>query len=110
MKLIKIDPQNRTVEVIDSVGTLNALCILIDCRLIDVCARQDNGDALVVDDESLYLEPQPDAFRYKDYPYPIHGTAILTGSDEEGETVEPATTLAEVIQNVTWLGSIHTRP
>lgn len=109
MRLIKIDPQSRTVEHIETPGTLQDLYEILDCRMIDVCARQDNGDALVIDDEALFLEPQPDAFSYNGYGR-IHGVALLTGNDEEGETCEPTATIAQVTRNIQWLGQAHTIP
>ncbi len=63
MRLIKIDPSTKTVEYIDNDGHLDALLAVIGCRMIDICAHQANGDALTVDDEALFLEPQPAAFR-----------------------------------------------
>lgn len=109
MKLIKIDPQNRTVEYVESNGTLEDMYQLIDCRMIDVCARQRNGDALTIDDEALFLEPQPAAFSYNGFGR-IHGVAILAGCDEEGATDEPATSLEEAKRNTRWLGEVQTSP
>lgn len=110
MNLIKIDPQTRTVELIDNSGTLDAMCTVIDCRMIDVCARQDNGDALTVDDEALFLEPQPFAFLFGNYGQPIHGVALLAGCNEEGETTEPIMTLEQARSCIQWLGDIYTSP
>ncbi|MDB5243657.1 MAG: hypothetical protein JWP57_4282 [Spirosoma sp.] len=109
MRLIKIDPQAKTVEAIDSPGTLSDMYRLLDCRMIDVCARQDNGDSLTVDDEALYLEPQPHAFCFNGYG-PIHGIALLTGTDEEGGTEGPAMSVEEASQCIEWLGYVYTRP
>lgn len=109
MKLIKINPQNRTVEAIETPGTLQDMYEIIDCHTIDVCARQTNGDALTIDDNALFLEPQPAAFSYNGYGR-IHGVALLTGCDEEGETTEPTASIAEVIRNTQWLGELHTEP
>lgn len=109
MKLFKIDPQTKTVEVIESTGSLSDMCQHIDCRMIDVCARQDSGDCLTVDDESLFLEPQPAAFSFDGFG-PIHGIAILSGTDEEGDAQEPIMSLEEATKRITWLGEIYTRP
>lgn len=109
MRLIKIDPQTKTIEPINMAGGLDAFREVIGCRFIDVCARQNNLDALVVDDESLDLDPQPAAFKFNGFG-PVHGIAIVSGADEEGETKEPTMTLDEVRQAVTWLGEIHTEP
>ena len=109
MKLIKIDPQNHTVEVVETPGTLQDMYEILDCRIIDVCARQDNGDALIIDDEALFLEPQPAAFSYNGYGR-IHSVALLTGCDEEGETCEPIATLEEVTSKLVWLSDVYTKP
>lgn len=109
MKFIQINPNTQTIEAVESTGTLRDIYRLIDCRLIDVCARQDNGDALTVDDEALYQEPQPAAFNFDGYG-PIHGITLVTGSDDEGETVEPLMTLEEVAAKVEWIGNVYTQP
>lgn len=109
MRLIKIDPNTQTVETVETNGQLNDLYQLIDCRTIDVCARQPNGDALTVDDDALLNEPQPPAFMFNGFG-PVHGVAMLTGCDEEGATIEPAMSLASVEQAVQWRGHIHTEP
>jgi hypothetical protein len=109
MRLIKINPETRTVEHFDSKGDLNAMREAIGCQWIDVCARQDNGDALTVDDEALLHDEQPVAFHFNGFG-PIHGIAILSGTDEEGETIAPAMSLEEATQKVEWAGHIHTEP
>jgi hypothetical protein len=62
-----------------------------------------------VDDEALYQEPQPHAFCFNGYG-PIHGIALLTGTDEEGGTEEPAMSVKEASQCIKWLGDVYTRP
>lgn len=109
MRLIKIDPQNRTVEHIETPATLQDMYEILDCRLIDVCAHQDNGDALTIDDEALFLEPQPAAFSYNGYGR-IHGVALLTGCDEEGKTIQPTATIEEATRSTQWLGDVYTEP
>ena len=108
MQFIKIDPTTRTIEAIETTGTLQEMYRQIGCQCIDFCVRHSNGDALVVDDEALLLDPQPEAFAFKGYPNRIHGIALVTGSDEEGETTAPIMTLEEVKQRVVWLGAVHT--
>ncbi|GAB2547236.1 DUF3846 domain-containing protein [Spirosoma aerophilum] len=109
MKLIKIDPKTQTVEAIEAVGTLEEMYRIIECQFIDVCARQDNGDSLTVDDESLYQEPQPPAFSFNGSA-PIHGVALLTGTDDEGGCAEPTMSVEQARECVSWLGEIITKP
>jgi hypothetical protein len=109
MKVIKIDPQTQTIEAIESSGTLRDMYRLIDCRFIDVCARQDNGDSLTVDDESLDSDPLPMAFSFNGIG-PIHGVALLIGTDEEGDCTEPSMSIDQATEYVSWLGEIVTLP
>ncbi len=109
MNFIKIDSQTRSITLVQSTGKNESLRQLIDCDSIDMCARQGNGDALAVDDDALSLDPQPAAFRFDGFG-PIHGVAIVVGSNRAGETQEPALTVAEVSQRIAWLGNIYTEP
>ena len=107
MRLIKIDPLTKTVETVESSGTLQDMYRLIGCQFIDVCARQNNGDSLTVDDDALSLNPQPPAFSFNDFG-PIHGVALLTGTDSEGSCAEPSMNVAQAESLIGWLGEIHT--
>lgn len=106
MKLIKIDPEKRTIETVETAGMLEDKCALIGCDLIDVCARLDNGDALTVDDDFLFHDTRPAAFSFGEFG-PIYGTAILAGVDSEGETTEPITSLEEAKKMVGWVGDVN---
>ena len=107
MNLIKIDPQTKTVSTVESTGTLQDMYRLIDCQFIDVCARQNNGDSLTVDDDALSLDPQPPAFSFNGFG-PIHGVALLTGTDAEGDCIEPSMSIAQAQKLISWLGEIYT--
>lgn len=109
MNFIKIDPWTRTVVVVAGDGSNGSFCNLIGCQFLDVSARQDNHDALLMDDGALDLYPQPPAFKF-DGVGPLHGIAIIAGSDWDGRTTEPAFTVEQVTERITWLGSVHTRP
>lgn len=106
LNLIKIDPEKRTIEMVQTAGTLEDMYGLIGCDLIDVCARQDNGDALTVDDDFLFKDTRPVAFSFGEFG-PIYGTAILAGLDGEGETAEPTLSLEEAKDLVGWIGDAN---
>lgn len=111
IKAISIDPTKRTVEEVEiEAGNLSALYKHIDCRTIDFVCRMPNGDALIVDDEALLSEPQPPAFKFAYFNYPIHGIALVVGSTTSGRTVAPKLTLQNVRNLVKFLGDIHTEP
>lgn len=111
IKAISIDPTKRTIEEIEiEAGSLSALYKHIDCRTIDFVCRMPNGDALIVDDEALLSEPQPPAFKFAYFNYPIHGIALVVGSTNSGRTIAPKLTLQNVRNLVKFLGDIHTEP
>lgn len=56
------------------------------------CARfNDLGDGVYVDDDGL-LKPNPpdNFFRIRTYPDPLCGNGVVLGTDDEGESVDPA--------------------
>ncbi len=109
MNFIKIDPWTRTVAVVAGDGSNRSFCNLIGCQFLDVSARQDNRDALLIDDDALSLYPQPPAFTFDGFS-PTHGIAIVAGSNWNGKTTEPAFTVDEVVQRIDWLGNVYTQP
>lgn len=109
MNFIKIDPWMRTVAVVAGDGSNGSFCNLIGCQFLDVSARQDNHDALLIDDDALSADPQPPAFTFDGFG-PTHGIAIVAGSDWDGKTTEPAFTVDEVAQRIDWLGNVYTQP
>lgn len=111
IKLITIDPTNRTIEEVEiNANSLHALYQHIGCHTIDFVCRTAQGDALIVDDEALLHEVQPPAFTFGYYPYRIHGIALVAGSDGRGNTIEPKLTLQQVRNLVKFLGNIRTEP
>jgi len=110
-KVISIDPTRQVVEAVEiNINSLSALYAHIGCRTIDFVCRQPTGDALIVDDEALLMEPQPPAFRFGNYWYRIHGIAIVVGCDDEGNSIAPVMTVEEVHSRVRFLGNAHTEP
>jgi hypothetical protein len=105
MNFIKIDPYARTVTIVESDGSNKSFCQLIGSEFLDVCARQENHDALWVDEDALSLDPQPPAFSFDGFG-PLRGIAIVTGSDWDGTTTEPTFTVEQVIERTTWLGVV----
>ncbi len=110
VKAISIDPTNRTIEEIEIEASLSAYYKHIGCRTIDFVCRMPNGDALIVDDEALLSEPQPPAFQFAYFKYPIHGIALVVGGNSRGGTITPKLTLRNVSNLVKFLGDIHTEP
>ena len=111
MKVISIDPTRQVIEEIElEANSLRAIYDHIGCQCIDIVCRQPNGDALTVDDEALLVEPQPPAFQFAGYYGRIHGIALVTGCDDEGNTIAPTSTVEEIRQKVRFIGDVYTRP
>ena len=111
VKVISIDPTRQVVEEVElNVNSLRALYNHIGCQTIDVICRQPNGDALTVDDEALLVEPQPPAFQFAGYHSRIHGIAIVSGCDDEGNSIAPSMTVEEVRRKVRFIGDVYTEP
>ena len=111
IRAISIDPTKQTIEEVEiEANNLSALYKHIGCRTIDFVCRMPNGDALIVDDEALLTEPQPPAFKFGYFQYPVHGIALVVGCSNSGRTIAPKLTLRNVRNLVKFLGDIHTEP
>lgn len=88
------------MTVVETGVELEDLYKLLDCRLIDVTARQANGDSLTIDDEGCF-RPSPASFFFNGEG-PICGPALVAGVDENGDMVAPAYSVNDVETRVTW--------
>lgn len=63
----------------------------VDCF---TCVGLGNGDVIFVDDDGL-ANNVGRWFCYGDYPQPLSGRGLILGTDRDGESVSPVTTLAQ---------------
>lgn len=110
MKAFLIDPQSQTVTEVECTIELREIYHLLDCRCFTTAAPSKNGDVLYCDDELLYSAREPFAFFYSYYAWPIKGKALVVGTDDEGKTGSPRTSIEEVCGCIRWLGSIKADP
>jgi len=108
MKAFLIDPDNQTITEVESTG-LEDLYRLIDCHTVDAVPI-DAGDVIYVDDNGLYVEPQPASFTYKGFSVPLCGKGVVVGVDDEGDDDVPAHTLTSLINRIEWLGVQNIEP
>lgn len=94
-KAILIDPVTETVTEVEWNGDFHHIYNLIDCNTYDLARINKHGDAIFVDDEGLFKEQQV-FFIHADYPQPLAGKGLILGCDDQGESIAPHTTLAEV--------------
>ena len=98
-----IDPFEKTITPVYYDGDYRSIYTLIDCSTFTVasCGSYD----LFVDDEGLFREDQQ-FFATVDYPQPLGGKALVTGVDEEGNTIPPSITLEELEARVMWVAGV----
>lgn len=108
MKAFLIDPDNKTITEVEANG-LDDLYRLIDCHTV-AAVGVDANDVIYVDDNGLYVEPQPASFRYRGNPALICGKGVVVGSDDEGNDDDAAHTLQSLTARIDWLGVQHVEP
>ena len=81
MKAIKIDVEKQEVYPIELPKGLQPLYQAIgdNCRCVDRVAIQDTKDDIWLNDECLFLNPQPHKFRFKGHAMALAGNAIICG-------------------------------
>lgn len=101
MKAIFINTQEKTVTEVDIKGDLDSWYKLIGCDLVEIAARLDNGDIILVDEEGLWKSPTEFfTFEYAEYTnYPFAGNGLVIGGDGEN-TTDAKSTLAEITQKI----------
>ena len=104
MRAILIDVYNKDVREIDipENNTLDAWYKAIDVEIVTVGHYINEHDSILVDDEGL-LKPCNHFFLYEGSHQPFAGSGLVTGVDEEGESVSCDISLDEVKNNVTFM-------
>ena len=89
MQAFLIDPEARTLEIIDIDG-LESIQEAIRCDTI-TAARFNDTDVVYVDDEGLLKGPTS-FFLIEGYPQPLAGRGVVVGTDAEGDDTPPTVT------------------
>jgi hypothetical protein len=100
MKAIKIDAITQTVSEI-TIDIWSEIAPAIGCDLFD-CVCLSPTETLYCDDEGLLKNPEH-FIQIRGYPQPLAGSALILGSDEEGESVDTKLTIEQVQKMVTFL-------
>jgi len=105
MKSFLIDPFNQKIEVAIYSGDYKDISKIIeaDRGLFDVVRLYANQDAAFVDDEGLYVEDQK-FWIHKNYPTPLAGKALVLGTDDEGDSISPATSIEQLKDDIKFIG------
>jgi hypothetical protein len=89
MKAYLINPLDRTITTVDYDGNYKSIHKLCDFDTFDVVGLTDDGDTLFVDDEGLIKGPVYQFFGIRGYPALLAGKALILGTDEDGNSIEP---------------------
>jgi hypothetical protein len=102
-KSLKINSLERKIEVIE-INHYKEIYAHIgkDCELFACPVTFDNNDGIFVDDDGLHHEFEA-GFIMDDWAYPIVGNAVIQGCDEDGESCDVKTTIAELEELITWV-------
>jgi hypothetical protein len=100
-KAILVNAKARTVtnvEIDDDKDHLQQYYSFIGCDLVTV-VNLENGDTMWLDDEGLLKDPK-DFFLIRDYPEPLAGNALITGTrwDDEGDHLADTKSTVETIK------------
>lgn len=92
MKAYLIDPEFHSVKEVDYSGDYKQIYSLIGCETFGCVEIHENGDTLFIDDNGKLGDLSEKYFFVVDVPggqHLIAGKALVLGTDEEGESVEP---------------------
>ena len=113
-ELLKIDPYLESVYPVEVSDSLSDICRQIGARRLAVAGQQPDlsgelppvscPDAAYCDEEALYEQPLPPAFRLRTTGHIIYGCALWHGVTEQGALRRPAWSLTELTAHVEFLG------
>ena len=104
-----VDPVKQTVELVESdidTSSYHWINKLIGASMFDFVRLYDNGDGVYVDDEGLYAEKRY-FWIHRNYPQPLVNKGLFAGTDDEGDTVPPQTSLSQFTNDVRFIGDDH---
>ncbi|WP_460979626.1 hypothetical protein [Spirosoma knui] len=111
IELLKIDPYIEAVYLVTVGETLTEICQQLGARRLTIAGQQSLipgseqcPDAAYCDEEALRTVYIPPAFRLRNSGHVIYGCALWHRTTETGRLCPPAWSLAELTQQVEFLG------
>jgi len=104
-----IQPKQQKIELVRSkIDPTDYQWIkdLIDARMFAFVRLYDNGDGVYIDDEGLYAEERY-FWIHRNYPQPLVNKGLFLGTDDEGDSVPPQTSLTQFEKDVKFIGDTH---
>ena len=108
MKAYLIDPIKRIVSVVDYNGDYKQINKFIDAEIFSAVYPFKNQDTLYVDDIGLMKQTNyAFDFTYENgHTQTLFGKTLVLGANNEGESVDVKSTIAEITQRITWGGKV----
>jgi hypothetical protein len=103
MKAYRINVVDRKVEEIE-INDWRGIAPAIggQCETFEAPVSLENDDTFYVNEEALY-QPCEGGWKLENFAYPILGNAVVQGTDEEGESTEPLSTIEEIESMIIWV-------
>ena len=102
---LRINVENQTIEQVQ-IGDWTTISVAIGNGCHNFCCPVDfdNMDTIYADDESLLrYDDIKGGFMMEDWSTPLVGNAIIMGTDEDGESIDAKTTIAELEGKIKFL-------
>jgi hypothetical protein len=110
MRGILIDPFTRSINEIETSGTLAEIYSTLEVELITVVSIGQD-DALFLDDEGLFVPKEvQEYFYWRGSNQPYAGRGLILGTDEEGENTDTSLTAEDVRRLVTFIDKAEIDP
>lgn len=100
MKGILINPEEKTIDVVEVEDTLESIHHHIEAGTFDT-VRIEHNDVIYVDDEGLYNKH--DYFAIEGFPNPLAGRGLVLGTDYEGYSTDPIHDLLAIANMVRFI-------
>lgn len=104
-----VNPKEQKVSLVKSMidpSGYEWISDLIGARMFTFVRLYENGDGVYIDDEGLYAEDRH-FWIHKNYPQPLVNKGLFVGTDKEGNTVPPQTSLTEFEKDIKFIGDTH---
>jgi len=103
MKAYKVNVIDRKIEEIQ-INSWRDISPAIGggCEVFEAPVTLPNNDTFYVDEEAMYHECVG-GWMLEGFSYPVLGNAIIQGTDDEGESTEPLSTIEEIESMIIWV-------
>jgi hypothetical protein len=110
MRGILIDPFTRSINEIETSGTLAEIYSTLEVELITVVSIGQD-DALFLDDEGLFVPKEvQEYFYWRGSNQPYAGRGLILGIEDEGENTDTNLTAEDVRRLVTFIDKADIDP